>query len=214
MTDTANTSDTAEASKRNAGPMAIDFINDANEASTRVPSKVMALRVVERATNKAVTFNLAELPTEVVHQLAAAGAKKLIETLCRNNADEHGTNIIDSANTMFATLKAGKLYTRGGSTADGVKVKADKFDYGFYLDVVKVYTLARTGKAATQESLDKFQTKLASATPVERKAMIKAYAENKAFNAALLQVKAARAAAAARSASSDDNSADAELDII
>ena len=202
--ETAETAETAN--KRNTGPMTIEFVDSKSETSTRVPADVASIQVIEKATEKFTTFDLSELPDAVIKQLAAAGAKKLIETLCRNNADETGTNIIDSAMQMFATLKAGKLYTRDGS-GKGEKVKADKFDYDFYVDVVKLYTKRRTNADATPEAINAFRTKLSSVTPAERKEMLKGFHKNPAFDAAFHSVKAARANASAKTADT------AELDL-
>ena len=196
---------------REQGPLAIHFIDGEHKEHTRIPASVASLKITERATGHNVSLNMNELGSDVLHLLASMGAKKIIETYCRNSNDEHGTNVINSANTIIAKLKAGQVYARTpkdeNSKSDGKR--GPKFDFGFWTDVVKVYTKRNTGKDATEAQVEAFNTKLVSLTPEGRKAQTAAWMKNPAFKAARLSVETARAMQKAK----DDTTTDTSLDL-
>lgn len=206
MADTA----TATKATREKGPVAIEFIADGmEEASTRVPDGVKAMIVTERATGNTKTYSIADLPETILHQLAAAGLKKFVEMHVRNSANsadgDSTTNVLESADTMFATLKSGKLYSR---TAGEKGEKIAKFDFDFWVDVTKAFTKRSKKRDATEAELKLFRSKMEALTPAERKDKIAAWKKaNPLFNAAYLQVKAQQAVKGA------GEKADGELDL-
>lgn len=184
----------SEKATREKGPVAIEFIADGmDEAVTRVPEGVKSMVVTERASGSSKTYSISDLPETVLHQLAAAGLKKFVEMHIRNSANsadgDATTNVLESADSMFATLKSGKLYSRAGTGEKSAKVTA--FDFDFWVDVSKVFTKRSKKRDATDAELKTFRTKLEALTPTERKEKIAAWKKaNPLFNAAYLQVKA------------------------
>jgi len=185
--------ETVEKSKRDTGPIAIHFVDSVAKEHTRVPTAVTSLKITERATGHNVVLSMNELGVDVLHQLAAAGAKKIIETYCRNSADEDGTNVVDSANTIIAKLKSGLIYARTPKEESEKGKRGPKFDFDFWCDVAKVYTKRKTGVDATPAQIELFRTKLTSQTPEGRKQQIAAFMKNAAYKAAKLSVETARA---------------------
>ena len=199
MTDTA-TEDAK--STRGQGPITIKFVDAAGVESTRVPNHVTKMRVIERATDKVVEFNLGDIPETSSTALLASGLKRLVDMHCRNASNEEGTDALSNANYVHELVMKGQIYTRTGTS--GKAAKQSKFDLEFWQDVARVWAKNTKKVDATDAQIEAFSAGLLAKEPMERKKyladLLKANAH---FNEAHLTVKARRAKLVAKAAKDD-----------
>ena len=163
--------------------------------------------VTERATGNAKTYSIAELPETILHQLAAAGLKKFVEMHVRNSANsadgDSTTNVLESADTMFATLKAASSIRALPEKGEGGQV-----DFDFWVDVTKAFTKRSKKRDATEAELKLFRSKMEALTPAERKDKIAAWKKaNRSLTLRTCKLKAQQAVKGA------GEKADGELDL-
>lgn len=171
------------------------FVDAAGVATTRVPMDVRGMTISEVATEKSYTYNLSDLPQNVMLSLAAAGMKKVMEAHIRNHAEQDGSNILELAADVFAKLAEGKVYARAakGEKIPGTGKTGPKFDSGFYAAVAKSFKKRNTGQEASAAEVEGFVSKLSAMTPKERAKKITEYRKSPHFNAAYLAEQAAKA---------------------
>ena len=207
MVHVENTDDTT---KRNAGPVVVMYADATSPENKRIPLNVSGVVVADRHEGKKV-YNLATLPEQVRQQLVAFAFAQRVKIYATNSSDDTGSNVLESADKVYADLVAGNFYSRAEGTAKVGRV----FDPSIWIETMKeVANLmaakdkSGTKKPATDEQLDMLRTKLMSATPVDRRKLIESWKTKPVINAVYRKIEAQRAQMDAKGKALDSDTLD------
>lgn len=196
--------------KKGDGPVTVSYIDDKNVESKRVPTNVSQVKVADKKGGvKAYPINVVGAAT--LQMLAAKALAKELDLFIRNTSD--GSDVIALADKKIASLRDGKLYTKG----EGKGTVGRQFDYDLYVDAareminakVKAKTMAALSDEKLNAKLEALRTKLSAfSTPKERKAYIddKLLAD-KVYKVQFLTLQAKKRIGAAKEAEADEANA-------
>jgi hypothetical protein len=192
---------TEKGKSRGNGPIAIFFIDDQNKQHKRVPAKVTGIGVVDTATGKSKSFNLADLSDDVICQGAAFGFAGRVLTYARNTIKNNaGASVLSCADSVMENLKSGKMYTR--AEGNGAGPQGRPFDYDIWREVMASVASAK-GVKISDKQLENFVVGLKALTPKERQADIKKRQGDPYVVAALKHAQAKRTQQAIKKGAAD-----------
>lgn len=210
MATQASPTDTKK--KRGTGPLVITYIGADNKEGKRVPENGSQLKVASR-DGKSKVYSFDGLPVAVQKQLGMLAFAKTLDIFARNGAKEDGANVMTLVEEKYASLKDGKLYSRGeGKGGPGRSFDYDKWvTIGKMIQDIRVKNKVedkRTGKpvvAATDKDLAKLRLKLESMLPKDRQKYILDMGKNPIAKLAKSQYEAMAAKKAMDSDEEDDD---------
>lgn len=176
-------------SKRANGPVTITYLDNSDKMHKRVPSEVKGIVVTSNKDQKSNTYSINDIPPAVRNQLAAMALAKRADTYIRNTVRKGGDeSVVSLANSVFDTLKSGKIYTR----AEGSGTVGRPFDIELWMDTIIECSKLKKMPAPTEKKLQDIRAKLESLSPKERRDNTMRWQKDATFELALGNVKSAR----------------------
>ena len=195
------TAQTEKGKARGNGPIAVTFLDEEGKSHKRVPAKVSGWIVTDKNSGKTKTYNLSDLPDDIVWQGAALGFVGRVVTYARNTTKNNpGTSVLECADSVMTNLKAGKMYTR--AEGNGAGPQGRPFDYDLWREVMANTANAKSIKISDKQ-LDGFVAGLKALTPKERQADIKKRQGDPYVVAALKHAQAKRTQQAIKKGAAD-----------
>lgn len=177
----------------------VDFVNDKNERTKRIPENVHSLVVTDKNKNSK-TYVVKELQLPILVQLATDALRRRFKVL-KPVGDK---SVLQLAEEIYTNAKAGKLYVGG----DGAPRQGRSFDVDLWVDAVvaAASVAAQNGKAKpiSKKGADELRVKLSNMSPTERKTVTAKWGANPLIKRELMKIRAARADQAVKDAGDGD----------
>ena len=201
---------TDDGAKRNVGPVVVMYADATNPENKRIPVSVTGVTVADRHNGKKV-YDILALPEQVRQQLIAFAFAQRVKIYATNSSDDTGSNVLESADKVYADLVAGNFYSR----AEGGAKVGRTFNPSIWIETMRevanlMAAKDKTGakKPATEEQLEMLRTKLISVTPVDRRKLIEAWKTKPVINAVYRKIEAQRAQMDAKGKALDSDTLD------
>lgn len=184
--------------KKGEGPYTLAYTDGDNKDFPRVPANVHAVKITDKA-GKVQSFAVSSLPPTIILGLAAEGLYKRLGAGVRNGIDDSGSNSLEIAAKLYASVKEGKLTVarEGGKGGPG-----RQFDPQIWVDIME-RTAKLKKKATTEKAIADFRTMISALKTDERNSKIKTWMSDPIFATARKQITAERAVKAIKNVAAD-----------
>jgi hypothetical protein len=102
-----------ERKKRGEGLFLVSFLDAEGKVHSRAPANVSGVRVDAKAHGH-FDVPLAEMNDDTKNQMVAIGLKQRLQTYVANHVEDDASQATKFAQTVWAEIRQGKIYTRAG----------------------------------------------------------------------------------------------------